>query len=386
MRFSSLFRRVFVPAGVLSVLLAVAACQSGSQTAGQEDDFESDIVLEPVDPDAARQRDVAKDVEALAGELQAELSQQPQTAPAPAAEIDRDVRWLVLPRPKPTVVTPAPAAGIAQAPMRLEPDVAAGETTIHPVKAEPAVLRPEMVAPSPVASDRAALLHDLRASIRDSEGDPLARGGAMALLAAIDPATPFDPAAMPELSAPQQQRLAQYQKLVQVLSQQLAREDAPLDLASIQARYDDLLGHRPIGIRTVKLVRGVSSFGVYDEFGDNRFLAGQSNSMIVYVELDDFQSQESADGRHVVKLAQEVELYTDPSGTLVWAQPREELLDESRNRRRDFFVRQLIKLPANLSVGEYLIKVRVFDVNAGTVAERSVPIVLVADQRMVREK
>lgn len=384
MRLVSLSRASwFLMVALLSVMLGVTACQSGSEGRLEDDDFESDIVMEPTaeagKEDSRRQEAVAREAADHARALQAGMNESGKPAPA----LDARVKWLEVPRPAANT-RPTVEPSIAQAPIALnEPPASTAAQTTAAAVIEPALLRPTVQAKP---ADRAELIRQLRATLQQSSEQPMTRGAQLAALAVLDPASPFDPTTLTELSTAQQERLQRYQKLLVAASQHLLQEDAPFDFASMQSRYEDALEQQPIGIRTAKLVRRVSSFGVYDEFTDHRFLSGRENPLIVYVELDDFQSREIAPHQFLVKLAQEIELYTDPAGTLVWSQPREELVDESRNRRRDFFVRQLIKLPANLSVGEYLIKVRVFDVNGGTVAERSVPIVLVADQRMVREK
>ena len=140
-----------------------------------------------------------------------------------------------------------------------------------------------------------------------------------------------------------------------------------------------LFGPESIGIREVKFCRTVSGFGVYDPFESTTFMAGIEQPLIVYVELDHFNSL--LDGSHYrVQLTQEVELYTDADGIRVWHLPRENIIDKSRNKRRDFFTVQLIHLPARLGVGKYRLKVRIHDVNGGGYDETTVPITLVASK------
>ena len=67
---------------------------------------------------------------------------------------------------------------------------------------------------------------------------------------------------------------------------------------------------------------------------------------------------------------------------VVWRQPRAEITDESRNRRRDFFIVQLIRLPANLGVGEFNLKVTVTDLADGSQDEAMVSLKVVADPVM----
>ena len=65
------------------------------------------------------------------------------------------------------------------------------------------------------------------------------------------------------------------------------------------------------------------------------------------------------------------------------AQNTVQIVDRSRNRRRDFFEVQLIKLPPQLSVGKYWLKVRVTDLHGNYIDETSLPIKIVADQALV---
>ncbi|MDP7349198.1 MAG: hypothetical protein QF735_13220, partial [Phycisphaeraceae bacterium] len=160
--------------------------------------------------------------------------------------------------------------------------------------------------------------------------------------------------------------------------------------ASIRNLVDDLFGDRPITIRDVQLCRRVEAFGVYDAFETNTMMAGRVTPRIVYVELDHFASRQNvastgsamAGGKvHQVRVAQEVTLY-DHDGLVVWRQPRAEITDESRNRRRDFFIVQLIRLPANLGVGEFDLKVIVTDLADGSQDEAMVSLKVVADPVM----
>ena len=83
-----------------------------------------------------------------------------------------------------------------------------------------------------------------------------------------------------------------------------------------------------------------------------------------------------------MQLTQEVTIFTEHDGLIAWRQAAAEIVDESRNQRRDFFVVQLVKLPARLTVGKYLLKVRIRDVNGQTLDEQTLPLQLVAEQSM----
>ena len=161
-------------------------------------------------------------------------------------------------------------------------------------------------------------------------------------------------------------------------------ENEELDADTIADHINSIFGQRPISIGRVELCRNVHGYGVYEPFESSVFLAGREHAMIVYVELDHFRvNQDAADQRFQVKLAQELVLYNESDGLAVWQQPKVNIVDDSRNRRRDFFVVQMVRLPTRLGVGKYILKVRMTDLNSGSLDERTVPIQLVADQALV---
>jgi hypothetical protein len=144
-----------------------------------------------------------------------------------------------------------------------------------------------------------------------------------------------------------------------------------------------MFGELPIGIQTLDLCKSVDGYGVYEPFADHRFLAGQPRKMIVYVELDHFKTvPRKENDRYDVKLKQEVVLFNASDGLAVWSHEPVTIRDRSRNQRRDFFTVQMVTLPERLSVGEYRLKVRVTDLQGGSVDETTVPVELVADEQM----
>lgn len=157
---------------------------------------------------------------------------------------------------------------------------------------------------------------------------------------------------------------------------------------------DALTAWRPLSIEQIKLCTKVEGYGVYSELkqfgGEHKFLAGRPARMIVYVEPGNFQhtsvSREGVWGQEV-RLTQDLRLYhaAKDADTLVWRKPDQEITDFSRNRRRDFFIVQVIELPANLSVGAYRLKVILTDKANSAVAETIVPIEIVADASALRD-
>ena len=77
-------------------------------------------------------------------------------------------------------------------------------------------------------------------------------------------------------------------------------------------------------------------------------------------------------------MSEQVTLYTD-TGMMAWTGGTNQLTDECRNRRHDFFCTNIIRLPSNLTVGRYMLKVSIEDQNAGRVAETTVPLSIAAN-------
>ncbi len=153
---------------------------------------------------------------------------------------------------------------------------------------------------------------------------------------------------------------------------------------------------RPMRITRASLCTRVDGFGVYTElrkFGEQyKFLAGRRQRLVVYAEIEQFASRQRAaiegggPGFEVL-LLQDLSLYHagKDSDLLAWRKPDQEIVDVSRNRRKDFFVTQLIELPETLTVGSYRLKVRLTDRVGGATAESIIPIDVVADASAVRQ-
>jgi hypothetical protein len=143
---------------------------------------------------------------------------------------------------------------------------------------------------------------------------------------------------------------------------------------------DRLRSQAELTLPTVALCNHVQCFGVFTPFDSNRFIAGRDNQVIVYCEVQGFESQPTADNQWETKLTQEMVLYTD-TGLPVWpakSQP-EEVIDLCREKRHDFFIAKLVTLPTNLTIGRYVLKLTVTDEQANHVAESTTPLEIVAE-------
>lgn len=300
------------------------------------------------------------------------LNQEAQAAPAVA-----DSRCEAPPSQAAQAST---AAGQPPAPVETDPSPStqpAVEVSRVP-STQPSVTT-DTVQEAPV--DAPALVSRLAACIDNDSRGPMAKAVRLASLRLVEPEVVPDPQAVAGLDEPQRQSILLYQQLIGRLAEKLeAGERFSRELVLKQADLLPLI--EPLKIRTLRLCRRVRGFGAYEPLETSSLLAGSDHPMIVYVELEDFRSVPLGADRYQVKLAQEVSLYSEADGLAVWRQPPAEIVDESRNARRDFFVVQQIQLPARLTVGKYLLKVRVTDLHARTLDEEACPLQVVADPAM----
>lgn len=134
-----------------------------------------------------------------------------------------------------------------------------------------------------------------------------------------------------------------------------------------------------LAIERMELCRKVSGYGIYEPFSELSFRAGREQKVIVYVELSGFEPRVMNDGYLETRLTKSVELFNEADGTSVWRRPEARIVDRSRNHRRDFFVVQMVTLPASLGLGRYRLKVRLRDEATGEIAERGLSLQIVED-------
>ena len=156
---------------------------------------------------------------------------------------------------------------------------------------------------------------------------------------------------------------------------QLSSKTRPLlDMA------DRLRTQSELNLPTVALCSEVDSFGVYKPIDSSRFIAGRSNEVIVYCEVQNFQSRLTSDSQWQTQLTEEMVLYTD-SGLPIWPAKSnpQPVTDLCRQLRHDFFIAKRVTLPQNLTIGRYVLKMTVTDLTANRVAETTTPVEIVAE-------
>ncbi|MBX3385688.1 MAG: hypothetical protein KF768_03875 [Phycisphaeraceae bacterium] len=267
---------------------------------------------------------------------------------------------------------------------------------------------PEFEAPAPAPEprrvetvivdkplSRAELAFRLAERIRVEPWSPLRQSVAMVGLELIEPGAGGPQLADLARRMPGEQAAA-IEGLRRLMSDVRSSESAMANpeqlsqaLSSAAGQLSPALQRTGMELGAVELCSRVESFGRFVPFQANRFLAGKAAAMIVYTEVKGFAQREErgSDGsaRYAVELSQELELYFDADGSRQWRQAEQTVKDSARSARSDYYLVQRIDLPANLSVGRYVLKVIVRDRGSGgAVAERTIPLEIVADPKSTR--
>lgn len=240
-------------------------------------------------------------------------------------------------------------------------------------------------APNPAQLSRSELLDALLKKIDQSNDPDRVKALTAAALSIATSHKQMDPRLLDALDPKAREQVARFHQMLAVTFDELASNDkAQLTRRDMIRKIDEVFGAQPLQIEQFQLCRRVDSYGVYEPFATTRFLAGKQNRVLVYVELENFKHEPLDDGRYEVRLEQSVELYDATGETTVWRQGPVQLVDVSRNKRRDFFIVYPIDLPARLPAGGYRLKVRIADKHTGSICEQTMhDIQIVADQSLV---
>lgn len=237
----------------------------------------------------------------------------------------------------------------------------------------------------PAQMSRSELLDALLKKIDQSRDPDRVKALTAAALSIATSHKQMDPQLLDALDPKAREQVARFHQMIAVAYDELAsNKKAQLTRRDMIRKIDEVFGAQPLQIEQFQLCRRVDSYGVYQPFATTRFLAGKKNRVLVYVELENFKHEPLEDGRYEVRLEQSVELYDATGETTVWRQGPVQLVDVSRNKRRDFFIVYPIDLPARLPAGGYRLKVRIADKHTGSICEQTMhDIKIVADQSLV---
>jgi hypothetical protein len=238
---------------------------------------------------------------------------------------------------------------------------------------------PLAVEPPGDASDAPGLNHKLQRRVRDYPRDVSGHLDYQLLRFLLDEPVPNLPSIAPlpgedrELVAAVIDGLVNFRNTLRSDNNMLlSRKVRPLlEMA------DRLRSQAELSIPTVALCTSVRTFGDYDPIDPARFAAGRAHEVILYCEVQNFASQLDDKQTWQTRLTKDAVLYTE-SGMSVWSDKTETVTDSARQRRHDFFIVKKMKIPANLAVGRYLLKVSIVDQQASRVAEATMPLVIAA--------
>ncbi|MFM9995785.1 MAG: hypothetical protein ACKVU4_08295 [Phycisphaerales bacterium] len=312
-----------------------------------------------------------------------------------------------------TVGASAPLGTNRPAP-RVEVEAAAVEASVLPPAPvpPPAPAEPMVTNAAPIEKPLAERLDAASIVLLDLLRDKAARTPDMATLLALaameavrpgsTPGLPLPPDATGSALTPVQAAVVEaYREASEALARAAAKDGEGVegsDLADVLGGVAaKVAGGQPLRIRDAQLCSRVRGFGQFTAFGDggtSRFMAGRAQRVIVYVEIDRFAHREVSagdaaalsepGGRWAVEISQEINLYSDAGNLLVLRRPPERVLESARVKRRDFYLVTEVTLPGTLAAGRYNFKVTVRDATSGAVAERVIPVEVVADAALTR--
>jgi hypothetical protein len=123
-------------------------------------------------------------------------------------------------------------------------------------------------------------------------------------------------------------------------------------------------------VRNACFASRVRAWGVVDRFETAEFSPGQE--LIVYFELDQLSSRESADG-HTTRIDTAFRL-VDADGRRIHEWTFEPLEETCSSHRHDYFARYLVSVPVSAPAGSLRLEIAVSDTLAGRTAHATLPL------------
>ena len=147
-------------------------------------------------------------------------------------------------------------------------------------------------------------------------------------------------------------------------------------LTEVQALSDTLVQVSDPEITVLALTRAVRGFGQYEPFDPAEFPSGRQNEFVVYCELRNFVSREN-EGWYASEFAMKTTIL-NRSGDVILEINDDPIKDRCRSRRHDCFIPRLVRLPATISPGEYVVKLTIIDKIGEKVTEKRTTFRIVA--------
>lgn len=417
--------------GLVGVVAFLSGCAGPSLADAEPNGDASDLSLEAAVRRAERPGEVAG---ALTDDLRAYIDGQDPLTKARAA-IDPEIESLdtgdadVTPTPgvyeEPAKVFEAPNEEVTE-----EPESPDDQTAIAPGgetndQSAPSAEPPAEKLARQVAELRSTIL-EMRAS-GDDAGAAALELVALSMLERGGSGGAGDLSAVSSDLAPAHRRTLEtiraLLKDLQSGNNGLTSLDAQRVASVLREHADKLNEQRPLKVARAALCTGVDGYGKFREFPGNTFLAGRAQTVIVYVEVENFGQRaagpERPDGlkvsppnererekkradekagtkgksktpaappidESVIELTESIAIHTEADDLVVWRADDATIRDSARARRDDYYLVQRITLPARLTLGKYSIKVSVRDAATGSTDEAVIPIEIVADAGLAK--
>ena len=390
---STLRQSAFISFPLLAALLIGGCAGSGPRT-GPDSSAKLSQPQQPAGESSQQARDLAEqaqlDVEdflALREEGRSSAGESSADSPAGAAAANPPgppaIVWNQPDRSAARSASVTPPAEDEQEPFVISPmfrDPPELEEVTDPAAAADAA------AVDPLQPDRLQqLMVELSVELRRTAAhsdSPLPYLLAISSLALADPQRTLDPQTLYDLSEEERELFANLQMFFSQAGTNLTGCDDPKEtIAEAVGELRELLAGE-LKVPTAELCYSVTGFGIYKTFNEYAFLARSGQQVIVYLEIDDFNSELNDKGQWVTEISQLLTIYGN-DGLAVWGgRDWATAVDAANNKRRDFFTVQTITLPDALGVGKYMIKIRARDEKTGAEAERTIPFEMVADPNL----
>lgn len=148
-------------------------------------------------------------------------------------------------------------------------------------------------------------------------------------------------------------------------------------LAHVDSLRDALLPAAELVLPALVICRAVKGFGQYEPLDPAQFPAGRDNEFVAYCEIRDFVSERRSDGAYQSRFGMRLGVF-NRVGDRVHEMNVDEIIDRCRSQRRDCFLSPVVRLPATLAPGEYVLKVAISDKIGQKVAEQAAAFRIVA--------
>lgn len=233
-----------------------------------------------------------------------------------------------------------------------------------------------------LADELARALHE-----RSRQGQtPMRDLTVMAALAMLDKNRVIHPEAVESLNDEQRAALTALQQWFLAMEHGMDDQEATLQILTeaLNGLQASLKQKSSFGLAQQSLVTRVGGFGDVDEWAlrsehdEYNFIAHSGQEIILYMELEGFDSHLDTKGQWETATSQQLVIYSDRDGIPVWRESWQTATDRSRTRRSDYFTAQKVTIPTNLSVGKYQLKVRVRDEKTQAESEATIPFVMTA--------